>query len=211
MSIDWAVVFATLVGPVLAVQAQKVIERRKENSNRRDRIFQALMTNRATRLSDLYVQALNQIDLEFQHSGNKKDKAVIDKWRVLFGELNAPPEPQNLPLNVAWIERCNEGLVQLLLAMSAALGRLHSEEEIRRGMYYPKGRFEAEQAQLAVLDGLKNLLNGTTRLKVEPPDPGELQLKMIGKIMGAYDESGAVRVNIISEDQSTFGVSLPKS
>jgi hypothetical protein len=88
MNIDWAVVFATLLGPVLAVQGQKLLERAAEKKNRRARIFEALMTNRATRLSDAYVQALNQIDLEFDA---RKDKKVIEKWRALFGELNDAP------------------------------------------------------------------------------------------------------------------------
>jgi hypothetical protein len=62
-----------------------------------------------------------------------------------------------------------------------------------------------EQAQLAVLDGLKNLLNGTTPLKVEPPEPGELQIELLEKIIGAYDKAGAVRVNIVNENPPTLG------
>ncbi|WFU28356.1 hypothetical protein QA649_19700 [Bradyrhizobium sp. CB1717] len=194
MNIDWAVVFATLVGPVLAVQAQKFIERAAEKKMRRMRIFEALMTNRATRLSDAYVQALNQIDLEF-HS--KSDKPVIDTWRALFGELNNPlPDNTEQAMKVAWIERCNDRLVALLLAMSKSLGRTHSEEEIRRGMYYPQGRVDLEQAQLAVLSGLQRLLEGSNPLRVQNAGegPSELQLAVLKRLHDAYDESGALRV-----------------
>ncbi len=202
MNIDWAVVFATLAGPVLAVQAQKFIERAADKKNRRVRIFEALMTNRATRLSDAYVQALNQIDLEFQASKKKADKRVVDRWRALFGELNNPPAPdaENVAATIAWIDRCNDRLIDLLIAMSDALGRTHSEEEIRRGIYYPKGRVDAEQSQLAVLAGLQKLLDGTRPLKVENAVSGssasDLQLSALQKIHDAYSEEGALRVQI---------------
>ncbi|MCK1400136.1 hypothetical protein IVB45_18620 [Bradyrhizobium sp. 4] len=194
MNIDWAVVFATILGPILAIQAQKMLERSAEKKRRRERIFEALMTNRATRLSDYYVQALNQIDLEFHE---KADKPVRDAWRALFGELDHPEQdgaPQ--PLVAAWIARCNDRLVKLLEEMSKALGRSFSEEEIRRGIYYPKGRFDVEQAQLAVLTGAQRLLDGSSPLKIENagPGPSEMQLALLKKFHDAYDETGALRV-----------------
>jgi len=56
---------ATVAGPILAVQAQKWIERAGERRRARRAIFHALMSNRATRLHDDFVKALNLIDLEF--------------------------------------------------------------------------------------------------------------------------------------------------
>ncbi|MGZ8308564.1 MAG: DUF6680 family protein [Rhodoplanes sp.] len=64
MSIEWWVVLATLAGPIVAVQTQKWIERATENRLRKYAIFNALMANRATRLADDYVKALNLIDIE---------------------------------------------------------------------------------------------------------------------------------------------------
>ena len=58
MTIDWtfkgadiAIVVATLLGPVLAVQAQKWLERGREITQRRAWIFRTLMATRATNLS----------------------------------------------------------------------------------------------------------------------------------------------------------------
>jgi hypothetical protein len=159
---------------VLAVQAQKFLERAAEKKTRRARIFEALMTNRATRLSDTYVQALNQIDLEFSDAG--KDKG-IEKWRALFSELNnAPADTEGGAVQYAWIDRCNETLMQLLLAMSGALGRAHTEEEIRRAIYYPKGRVDLEQSQLAIIHGLNRIISGEAShpMKItEVPGAGE--------------------------------------
>jgi hypothetical protein len=65
MAIEWWVVLATVAGPVIAVQTQKWIERATENQNRKRLIFQVMMANRATRLSDDHVKAVNMIDLAF--------------------------------------------------------------------------------------------------------------------------------------------------
>ena len=54
-----------ILGPVVAVQTQKFIERATENRRRKRQIFIGLMANRATRLNDDYVRALNMIDIEF--------------------------------------------------------------------------------------------------------------------------------------------------
>ena len=52
---DWlwpaATVLATVVGPILAVQAQKAVERAQERSRRKSWVFHQLMATRASRLS----------------------------------------------------------------------------------------------------------------------------------------------------------------
>ena len=56
---DVLLMSATLLGPVLAVQAQKYIERWRDANIRRDRIFKSLMATRATRLAPQHIEALN--------------------------------------------------------------------------------------------------------------------------------------------------------
>ncbi|MGH9582683.1 MAG: DUF6680 family protein [Bryobacteraceae bacterium] len=91
---DLAIVFATLVGPVLAVQAQKAVERWRDASNRRDFIFKALMATRATRLAPNHIQALNMINIEFPPT--KRFKKVRSAWKAYFTHLGEPmpDEPQ---------------------------------------------------------------------------------------------------------------------
>lgn len=105
MALKWWIVAATIVGPVVAVQTQKWVERTTEKRRTRLRIFQTLMSNRATRLNDDFVRALNMIDVEFIPAkfGGKKDQEVINAWRSLFGEYgavdpNAPDEETSRPL-----------------------------------------------------------------------------------------------------------------
>ena len=63
---DWLIILATVSGPILAVQAQKFIERARARRESRLSIFYRLMTFRATPLAPERIQALNMIDLEFR-------------------------------------------------------------------------------------------------------------------------------------------------
>jgi hypothetical protein len=207
MSIDWSIVLATLAGPVLAVQAQKWIERASDNRRRRREIFHTLMTNRATRLSDPYIQALNRIDFEFGQKGwrNGRDKAVINSWRALFGELSHAPAIDDATANAAWNRSCEDRLVDLLSAMSASLGYSYSPEELRRGIYYPKGRVELEQHRFAILQGLRAIMDGKVSLPMRvteapaSPEAAELQKRLTQRMVSAYDEDGALKVRMQPE------------
>lgn len=168
MAIEWWVIAATLAGPIVAVQTQKWIEKATERRNARRQIFYDLMANRASRLNDSYIRALNQIDLEFSNS-SKADKAVINAWQSLFGELNAglPDGETDLNRIAAWTDRVSEHLVTLLSAMSKALGFSLTDEQLRRGIYYPRGRVELEQAQLALVHGMRAIVDGKKAFPID--------------------------------------------
>lgn len=200
----WLIV-ATIAGPILAVQTQKWIERATEKRRARIQIFHALMANRATRLNDDFVRALNQIDLEFSRRrfGGTKDRAVINAWRALFGEYQQGSiDFPNDAATQAWAQRVDDRLVVLLSAMANSLGYDFSEEELRRGIYYPRGRREIEDNQLAVLQGVKNLLEGRNTIGMRvvefpaSPDLITAQLEMAQRSSRAYAEDGALRVKM---------------
>jgi hypothetical protein len=204
------VALATVAGPILAVQAQKWIERAGERRRSRRAIFHALMSNRATRLNDDFVRALNLIDLEFspRKFGGTKDRAVIDAWRALFGEYHASPaDGATLDEMRSWNERISERIVSLLFAMSKALGYDFSEEQLRRGIYYPKGRVDLEQTQLAILNGLRQILEGRAALPMkvtEIPSSPELiaaQIAMMQKTTASYGENGALKVQVVERER----------
>jgi hypothetical protein len=209
MSVEWWVVFATLAGPVVAVQTQKWIERATERRRRRLQIFTALMSNRATQLADDFVRALNLIDLEFLPGWwvPARNKAVIDAWHVLLGELNhGPGLNADTAANIAWNLRRDDRVVELLAAMSKALGYSFTEEELRRGIYHPQGSVELEQAQLAILDGLRKILSGKASLPMAVTDfpasaeMAQAQLELTRKAGAAYDEHDrALRIKQVSE------------
>jgi hypothetical protein len=214
----WVMGVATVLGPILAVQTQKWIERASERRRMRTTIFQSLMSNRAARLHDDFIRALNMIDLEFspKRFRGSKDKVVIDAWRTLRGEYNAAPdEGASLDEMKAWNTRVGDRLVALLSAMSKALDYGFSEEELRRGIYYPKGRAELEQTQNAILAGLQALLEGAGDIKMRitefpsSPDFTAAQLAMMKASVAAYGDDGALRVQLAEKPApKAFGSGL---
>lgn len=105
---DWAVVVSTLLGPILAVQAQKVVEQFRERRQRKIRLFEQLMATRAARLSGEHVRALNMIDLVFYGERtfgilrrNAKEQNILDAWKEYHDHLNTKADEGQLPLWVA--------------------------------------------------------------------------------------------------------------
>jgi hypothetical protein len=173
---EWMIVLAALAGPVLAVQAQKFIERAREKREAKQRLFYALMGTRAARVAPDHVRALNMIDLEFY--GRKifffrfqysSEKNVINAWHIYQDHLNQPwnaaGEP---PAGIqAWTTRGDELFTELLYFISVALGFDFDRVQLRRGIYNPRAHDENEAAYLLIRNGLVRLLNGTQPLKME--------------------------------------------
>ena len=102
---DWAIVFATLFGPIFAVQVQKRIEILRERRQRKLLVFATLMTTRGARVSPDHVRALNMIDTVFDGGTlfgirrvKKSDKAVLDAWHQYLDHLNTSAEQVGLPV-----------------------------------------------------------------------------------------------------------------
>ncbi|MCK1672788.1 DUF6680 family protein [Bradyrhizobium sp. 150] len=204
MPVEWWVVFATLAGPVLAVQTQKFIEKASDRKNRRQRIFIALMANRATRINDDFVRALNLIDIEFLPSRlfRARDEAVINSWHELLGVYNTGPEAdEEIAIKAAWNQRVEDKLVELLAMMAKAVGYSLTREQLRRGIYHPLGAVEREQAILTILDGLRKTFTGQSPIPMAikefpvSPELAAAQADLARKAASAYDEkSGALRI-----------------
>lgn len=77
MQIDWAVVFATLSGPILAVWASEWRQQRRALHERKEWVFRTLMSTRAARLRIEHVAAINQIDFAFPR---QSCASVQDAW-----------------------------------------------------------------------------------------------------------------------------------
>lgn len=161
---EWLIVLATLAGPILAVQAQKFVERARERRQQKLRIFYSLMATRATRLSADHVQALNMIDIEFYGSRfigfrfqSSKEKKVVEAWRIYHDHLNQHFESETLS---AWAARGDELFTDVLHAMSIALGYDFDKVQLKRGIYTPKAHGEHEDAQLIIRDSLVKILSG---------------------------------------------------
>lgn len=162
MSIDWtfklwdtaAIAFATLLGPILAVQAQKWLERDRALKERRMEIFRILMATRAASLSPGHVEALNAIPIEFYGPSNPKLKGITDDWQSYLDHLNSQ---QNSP--ELWAQKRVELLTTMLLGMSRYLGLGLNKSEIEK-VYYPTGHEQIDADQTIIRRGFAKLLSG---------------------------------------------------
>jgi hypothetical protein len=180
--IAWVVgistVFATLVGPILAVQAQKWIERFRERRQGKLWVFSQLMMTRQYRLSPEHVRALNLIELQFYglrffgfRLQSSRDKAVVDAWRDYLIKLNPKPDDMSLDL---WISKHNESFYDLLKVMARATGFDFSDADLQTGSYSPQMHTNVEMEYAAIRQALLKVVNGESSIGmrvVEFPKP----------------------------------------
>lgn len=155
-------IIAIILGPIVALDLQRRLDKGREARNRKLWVFKTLMSFRATALSPQFVQALNLIDVEFD-SKNEKEKAVRTAWKVLldhFGDLAKPPLPENSNEKTATLT------TNLLIAMGKSLGYDFDEVEVKKGAYYPMGMGNVEQEQHSVRRGILDVLAGRRRIPV---------------------------------------------
>lgn len=153
-----AIIFATLLGPILAVQAQKWLERRRSIEDRRVQIFRVLMATRAAVLSPGHVEALNAIPVEFY--GTKGNlKKINDAWKLLL-DHHTP----DAPTTEVWWQRRIDLFMDLLFLISQFLGYGFNRAQLQRDIYSPRAHGELENEQTVIRKGLVRLFNGETVL-----------------------------------------------
>ncbi|VWD55938.1 DUF6680 family protein [Burkholderia contaminans] len=169
---DWAIVAATLTGPVLAVQAQKWIERAREKGLRKNQVFQALMATRANRVDAEHVRALNLIDLVFygkqkrgRASRSKEEQSVIDAWHEYHDHLNTEI-PKEAAASAAFFASREELFVNLLAAMAVERRYLFDRVRLKKGGYTPMAHGKADELRAQVLMGAAEVLSGNTPIRI---------------------------------------------
>lgn len=192
---DWIMISALILGPILAVQAQKIIENITDRKRRKIKLFHILMETRATRLSVVHVSALNMIDLEFYGKSllgkrwqSKFEKRVTNAWKIYNDHLNSGAAEDK---SGAWGKRSTELFTVLLYAMAQSLGYDFDEVQLKRDFYspVPENRVENEQnkvreAILALLEGNRSLPMHITSLPqhhpIDPPPQPKSQEEASG-------------------------------
>lgn len=168
---DLAIIFATLLGPVLAVQAQKAVERSQEDNKRREAIFKTLMATRATRLAPDHIQALNMINIEFPTK--KSFKKVRSAWKAYFTHLgeHVPEESQR----AVYFSKRADLFTDLLYEMGTALHFDFDKTEISKEAYSTVFHEKAEADANLIREKLAQILNGEATFPMAvrefPQDP----------------------------------------
>lgn len=166
---DWAIVFATLMGPVLAVQAQKWIEAFRRSSEAKDAIFKSLMATRGARLSPEHVRALNMIDITFYGKSasrrTKLEQGVLDAWKEYLDHLYEPLSHDESQMKVALAHR-EELITNLLSAIATERGLKFDRVQLKKGSYMPIGFEQQDQQQKALLDSAVKVFKGESAIRV---------------------------------------------
>ncbi|WP_318432958.1 DUF6680 family protein [Photobacterium leiognathi] len=157
---------AVIIGPILAVQAQKLVESFGDKRERRMRIFRTLMSTRAERVHREHVQSLNMIDIEFYGRvipvfrikyQSKKEQAVTHAWKMYNNHLNRQSEYESLE---QWRKKSDELFVELIYSMSQCLSYDYDKVQLERDCYRPKAHGDYEQSQLNILTGFEKVVSG---------------------------------------------------
>ena len=100
----WLVIAAVILGPILALWAQRYSERRRDERARKLWLFRELMATRTMRLSGRHVGALNHIDLEFNPK-KKADANVLTAWKTYLDALSNTPEEDAQRAAARYVQR----------------------------------------------------------------------------------------------------------
>ena len=167
MNIDWtikstdiAIVFATLVSPILAIWASELRQQRRQSQEQKESVFQTLMTTRSARLHPDHIQALNHIVFVFAGMGK-----IIDAWGLYFAHLHT-----DLGLtqdsHQRWHEKSNQHLADLLHLMALDLKISFSKTFITQPSYYPNGYVKTESEQQEIRELLLELLKNERSINI---------------------------------------------
>jgi hypothetical protein len=186
-----SIIFATFLGPIAAVQAQKWIERWQEEKRHKLGVFSALMTTRAEKLSAEHVQALNRTGLAFS-----KVMTVMVAWKAYLDNLGERPAKENEQNH--WNRR--EDLFRtMLFEMSKHLKYPFSETDIKNTAYRPELHGAIEDVQLQLLGWLSDVAAGRKQFPISvviPQDAVDAQAEQLKWWKDVSEGRAAVPVKI---------------
>jgi hypothetical protein len=181
---DGLLAACTILGPILAVQAQKWVERNTEQKNRKKRLFENLMMVRGETLSVDFKRSVNMIEMVF--AGDKK---VINAWHNLFDtfseKFNNDTEAKVL------VDKRTDFLKILLKEMSQVCGYDFDDRTIAKGYYTPTAHMNFEEELRRVRQGAADLLEGKKSLKFEQvaeAGPVKAQVDFQAKVIANQEE-----------------------
>ncbi len=157
-------IIAIILGPIIAVQVDRILAKRRDTRNRKLSIFKTLMATRGSILSFNHVEALNRIDLESQGTKHMK---IIRAWKEYFDELCNGFTFEQMQSNAIPItERRQDLLANLLVEMGTALGYDFDKVLVKRNAYTPKGHTEIENQNDFIRKGMIKILEGNLSLPI---------------------------------------------
>lgn len=180
---DLAIMFATILGPIFAIQIQSfreniqrsvsaAHEKNEEQLQRQRLAFRQMMAYRANPLDSMFVQALNVIPVDFQGV-----ESVVNAWKLYFGQLckNKNEDPN-------WDERSNDFRAQLLGAMATHLGYSFTTQELKNERYFAQAHLDDMVMKAEILKGVHQVFAKNYPFTVlayvkDAPEPNDTEKK----------------------------------
>ena len=131
-------ILAIIVGPILAVQVETYLGRKREERERRLQVFRTLMITRKIPLSGFRIDALNSIDIYFD-----RDEEVSKKWREYLDSLNNPNKEKISEDEANSLkDKADEKFIDMLEVMAKAVGyKKFDKTYIKNTIYLPEEYF----------------------------------------------------------------------
>jgi len=159
---EWITIAALVLGPILALLTQRLLDAIREHRNTQKKLYFQLMSTRGLFNSQQHVEALNSIDVIFSDSHD-----IRDSWKRLLDHLSTIPHAEN------WQDRLTDLRVDLYRLMGLKLGYDYTTDYLKRGIYFPTYHQNYYQNQDAINQGLADALkNGVLKVTlIEPAAP----------------------------------------
>jgi hypothetical protein len=151
---DWITVLAIIVGPVLALLAQRVLDSWREDTKRRRQLYFTLMSTRHQLFSQAHLEALNSIDIVF-----KKNQRIRNAWKAVLDQASVKFDEKDKAASDAWSERLLNLRVDLYQIIGQELGYQNTTDYIMRSIYSPKLVGDVEEEWHRVRRGLVQVLD----------------------------------------------------
>lgn len=158
---DWIMVFAVLLGPIIAVQLTRYLDKKNEERQRKLDLFRTLMATRAYSISWEHVNALNRIDVEFDRNITK-EKAVLDAWKSYLDLLN-----DKTLTTEQWNVRRVDLFVDLLHCVAKVLNYEFDKTHIKNSAYSPVAHGNTESENNEIRAGIIKILKGEATFPIE--------------------------------------------
>jgi hypothetical protein len=163
---DGLVIAAIVLAPILALQVQERLERKREEKARKLNLFRTLMTTRQSPLDTRHVEALNTIDVEFP-----KNRQIAETWKLMLDNYNNFPKDPTAPdfqaRLVTCIEKAHDLLTDLLFEMSRSLDYNFDKVHLKRAVYSPKGHADITADQEIIRKNLASILSGVQAIPIK--------------------------------------------
>lgn len=180
-------VIAVLLGPVLAIQAARFLDNRKEKRNGKLRLFRTLMSTRSYRTNWEHVTTLNNIDLEFSNKNNAKEKDVISAWKAYHDSLK----------DKRFSEKQEGYFFDLLQKMSIVLDYDFDITHIKNSSYAPVAHSNIELEHGKIRTGLIDILDRGKPLPIFSTNQ-DSQTQTISKVAKGLKQSGMLGEHVLA-------------